>query len=234
MIGHIVIHGSTDSSAIPNAWRVGAGPPRAVHERQEHREEQDDECFRYTLGQKDDAQSGAQPQAAERAPQRERTPVVRHREPRERRHLGDHLVASQHEAETADEQRSGQRAVLPATVQLARGEGEEKKCESNVEGRREPRAVVQRQQWRKCTCAERRRQVVERRLPEEGFTGERRCDPRAAAQHVVDDAEGVGLVGFPRIVCDQTGQEPREAQQSEQGMMPRHHEGLQQAAGSRG
>ena len=72
-------------------------------------------------------------------------------------------------------------------------------------------AGVQRQYTGKQSAAGHRSQIVERRLIQKRLTGERGHQPRAAAQHVVHHAEGIGLVRLPRVVPQHAGKYPGNA-----------------------
>ncbi len=80
---------------------------------------------------------------------------------------------------------------------------------------------MQRQQRFGQRCAKRRDQIEQRRLVEERLAGQRRHQPVTALEEVVDDAEGIGLVWFPWLVPDKTGDDPRRGEQQEQQVLAR-------------
>jgi hypothetical protein len=131
-------------------------------------------------------------------------------------------VAAHDEAEAAEQQQGRYRAVAHA-IEFASRDCRERENDRHPGPGREPRGVVQRQgereQLRECGRSE----VEQRRLLEERLAGERRHHPRAASQQVVDHAEGVGLVGLPRIVADEPRQDPGGAEQRHQRAALRHH-----------
>ena len=58
--------------------------------------------------------------------------------------------------------------------------------------------------------------MEQRRLVEEGLSGQFRDDPAAALEDFMDGAKSVCLVGFPRIMTDQSRQQPGQAQHGNQ------------------
>ncbi len=66
--------------------------------------------------------------------------------------------------------------------------------------------------------------MKKRRFVEKGLACEARHDPRAALQDFVHHAEGVGLVRLPRVVADEAGQYPGEAQDGKQEVTAGDHD----------
>ena len=78
---------------------------------------------------------------------------------------------------------------------------------------------MQRHEGAEETGKERARQVEKRRLFHERLARERRHDPVAALQDVMNEAEAVGLVRLPRIATEKPGGEPHGDEQGERGAL---------------
>src|SRR5262249_56106616 len=108
-------------------------------------------------------------------------------------------------------------------VELAGRCCREKKGERHPQARGEPGAVVQRQDERKNPGARRSGQMKQGGLVEKGLPGERWHDPRPSVKELVDNTESVRLVRFPRIVADQSRQQPGRTEQDDEQVALGHY-----------
>ena len=155
--------------------------------------------------------------ARERLARRKRQSVKAECKACEEWHIRNWLVPA-HEEPDAAEQRNGCNRGVVAAVKLLRCEGDEPESERHEGAACEPRRIVHRQQPRKELRGERRDEVDERRCVERVFPCELRHDPVAVPRdQVVDDADRFRFVRLPRLMADESGQDPRDAQQQRGG-----------------
>ncbi len=196
--------------------RVLALAPVCTEHRQQHGDGSHHHRFGYALGHEDEPAGRAQPESpGGGAAQCQCCTVVGHRKPGQCGDIGNQLVAAHHQAEaTEQEQHCGESVMRP--VQFTGGECAEQHRQSYPQSDREPRAVVQRQDRREQPGAGRGNEVEQRRLLDECLAGDLRDQPAATLQDLEHHADGVGLVGFPGVVGNETRQQPGQAEDGDQ------------------
>ena len=176
-----------------------------------------DEAF----AEKSDADPDAEHDARESgAAQAERVTVDHHGAAGEQRVVGDDFVRADQHAEAADEGDSGGPAAILAE-QFAAAEADEQQRQCGVEAGCQACAIMQRQDRRQEFGKKRSRPVEQRRLVHVGFVNQRGDDPVVALEDVVDQAEAIGFVGFPRVMSDESGEQPHRAQQEQEACFDR-------------
>ena len=185
------------------APRIGGSAPFA-EERQQDRDQHEHARAEQTLGEECDAGAGADDEA-----RRACEAVQAEGDAGQERVVSNELMRVLEVTHAArQDERGGKRRLTPI---LCREIGERQR-EQNVEGGGEASGIVQRQQVTHGIGEKRRAPVEKRRLLDEGLARERRHQPVAVLEDVIDEAEGVRLVGLPRIVAHQPERNPRREQ----------------------